>query len=56
MKKLESTLLNMVLVLTSVTVLMGFILAYMNHLTTDPIALQKEFTTTRRERLSRVPH
>ena len=44
MKKLESTLLNMVLVLTSVTVLMGFILAYMNHLTTDPIALQKKKT------------
>ena len=42
MKKLESSLLNMVLVLTGVAVLMGMVLAYMNHLTTAPIALQKE--------------
>ena len=42
MKKLESSLLNMVLVLTGVAVLMGMVLAYMNHLTTDPIAQQKE--------------
>jgi len=41
MKKLESTLLNMVLVLTGVAVLMGFVLAYMNHFTAAPIALQK---------------
>ena len=41
MKKLESTLLNMVLVLTSVAVIMGGILAYVNHLTEGPIAAQK---------------
>ena len=32
----------MVLVLTGIAVLMGFVLAYMNHLTTAPIAQQKE--------------
>ena len=42
MKKLESSLLNMVLVLTSVAVIMGGILAYVNHLTEGPIAQQKE--------------
>jgi len=42
MKKLESSLLNMVLVLTGVAVVMGAILAYVNHLTEGPIALQKE--------------
>ena len=41
MKKLESTLLNMVLVLTGVAVIMGGILAYVNHLTEGPIAEQK---------------
>ena len=41
MKKLESTLLNMVLVLTSVAVIMGGILAYVNHLTEGPITEQK---------------
>ena len=41
MKKLESTLLNMVLVLTSVAVIMGGILAFVNHLTEGPIAEQK---------------
>ena len=41
MKKLESTLLNMVLVLTSVAVIMGGILAYVNHLTEGPISEQK---------------
>ena len=41
MKKLESTFINMILVLTSVAVLMGLVLAYMNHLTATPIALQK---------------
>ena len=40
-KKLESTLLNMVLVLTGVAVIMGGILAYVNHLTEGPIAEQK---------------
>jgi len=42
MKKLESSLLNMVLVLTGVAVIMGGILAYVNHLTEGPIAAQKE--------------
>ena len=41
MKKLESSLLNMVLVLTLVAVVMGGILAYVNHLTEGPIAEQK---------------
>ncbi len=41
MKKLESSLLNMVLVLTGVAVVMGGILAYVNHLTEGPIAQQK---------------
>ena len=38
MKKLESTLTNMVLVLTSVAVIMGGILALVNHLTEGPIS------------------
>ena len=42
MKKLESSLLNMVLVLTLVAVIMGGVLAYVNHLTEGPIAEQKE--------------
>ena len=42
MKKLESSLLNMVLVLTGVAVVMGAILAFVNHLTEGPIAQQKE--------------
>ena len=42
MKKLESSLLNMVLVLTCVAVVMGSILAFVNHLTEGPIAEQKE--------------
>ena len=42
MKKLESTLTNMVLVLTGVAVVMGGVLAYVNHLTEGPIAQQKE--------------
>ena len=44
MKKLESSLTNMVLVLTGVAVIMGGILAYVNHLTEGPIAQQKEKT------------
>ena len=44
MKKLESTLLNMLLVLTGVAVVMGGILAYVNHLTEGPIAEQKKLT------------
>ena len=42
MTKLESSLTNMVLVLTGVAVIMGGILAYVNHLTEGPIAQQKE--------------
>lgn len=42
MKKLESSLTNMVLVLTLVAVVMGGILALVNHLTEGPIAQQKE--------------
>ncbi len=42
MKKLESSLLNMTLVLTAVAVVMGGILAYVNHLTEGPIQEQKE--------------
>jgi electron transport complex protein RnfG len=38
MKKLESTLTNMVLVLTGVAVIMGGILALVNHLTEGPIS------------------
>ena len=41
-KKLESTLLNMAVVLTGVAVVMGGILAFVNHLTEGPIAQQKE--------------
>ena len=41
MKKLESTLTNMVLVLTGVAVIMGGILAFVNHLTEGPINDQK---------------
>ena len=41
MKKLESSLLNMVLVLTGVAVVMGAVLAYVNHLTEGHIAEQK---------------
>ena len=44
MKKLESSLLNMTLVLTSVAVIMGGILAYVNHLTEGPINDQKAKT------------
>ena len=42
MKKLESSLLNMTLVLTSVAVIMGAVLAYVNNLTSGPINEQKE--------------
>ena len=38
MKKLESSLMNMVLVLTGVTVLAGALLGYVNELTKGPIA------------------
>lgn len=42
MKKLESTLLNMTLVLTGVAVITGGILAYVNNQTSSPIKAQKE--------------
>ena len=42
MKKLESSLLNMTLVLTLVAVIMGGILAFVNHLTEGPIQEQKD--------------
>ncbi|MDE7089313.1 MAG: hypothetical protein K2O54_04270, partial [Prevotella sp.] len=42
MKKLQSSLLNMVLVLTGVAVIMGCILAAMNDMTSEPIALQEK--------------
>ncbi len=42
MKKLESSLTNMVLVLTGVAVIMGGVLAAVNHMTEGPIAAQKE--------------
>ena len=42
MKKLESSLTNMVLVLTGVAVIMGGVLAFVNHLTEGPINAQKE--------------
>ena len=41
MKKLESSLTNMTLVLTLVAVVMGGILAFVNHLTEGPIQEQK---------------
>ena len=42
MKKLESSLVNMVVVLTGVAVVMGGILAWVNHLTAGPIDEQKQ--------------
>ena len=42
MEKLKSSVTNMVLVLTGVAVITGAILAYINHITEVPIALQKE--------------
>ena len=41
MKKLESSLTNMVCVLTCVAVVMGGVLAWVNHLTSGPIEQQK---------------
>jgi len=46
MKKLESSLTNMVLVLVSVAVVMGCVLAYVNHLTSKPIEEQKQKALT----------
>ena len=42
MKKLESSILNMTLVLTGVAAVMGGILSYVNDLTSGPINQQKE--------------
>jgi electron transport complex protein RnfG len=42
MKKLESSLTNMVLVLTGVAVVMGAVLALVNNVTSGPIEQQKE--------------
>ena len=42
MKKLESSLINMVLVLVGVALIMGGILAWVNHVTEGPIAKQAE--------------
>jgi electron transport complex protein RnfG len=42
MKKLESSLTNMVLVLTGVAIIMGAVLALVNNVTSDPIQQQKE--------------
>jgi len=44
MKKLESSITNMVLVLVGVAVITGCILAYVNDVTAAPIAAQKEKT------------
>ena len=44
MKKLESTLVNMVGVLVCVALIMGGILAAVNHVTEGPISLQAEKT------------
>ena len=44
MKKLESTITNMVIVLVGVALVTGSILAYVNHVTEEPIKLQAEKT------------
>lgn len=44
MKKLESTITNMVLVLVGVALITGGILAYVNNVTEEPIRLQSEKT------------
>jgi len=44
MKKLQSSLRNMILVLVSVCLLMGGILAWVNHVTEGPIELQAQKT------------
>lgn len=42
MKKLESTITNMVLVLVGVALITGGILAYVNHVTEGPVKAQAE--------------
>lgn len=44
MEKLKSSIFNMVLVLTGVAVVTGAILAYVNHVTEEPIKVQKDKT------------
>ena len=44
MKKLESTITNMVIVLVGLALVTGSILAYVNHVTEEPIKLQAEKT------------
>lgn len=44
MKKLESTLTNMVVVLMAVAIITGGLLAWVNHITSGPIAEQNEKT------------
>jgi len=44
MEKLKSSITNMTLVLTGVAVITGGILAYVNHATAGPIALQNKLT------------
>ena len=44
MEKLKSSMTNMVLVLTGVAVITGCILAYVNHITSGPIEVQKAKT------------
>ena len=44
MEKLKSSITNMALVLTGVAVITGGILAYVNHVTEGPIAVQKKKT------------
>ena len=46
MKKLQSSLTNMVIVLTGVAVVMGAVLAFVNHMTSGPINQQKQQALT----------
>ena len=46
MKKLESSITNMVIVLVGVALITGAILAYVNNITTGPIQEQAEKTLT----------
>ncbi len=46
MKKLESSISNMIIVLVGVALITGAILAYVNHITTGPIQEQAEKTLT----------
>ena len=46
MKKLESTITNMIVVLVGVSLVTGAILAYVNHVTTAPIQAQAEKALT----------